>query len=87
MIGDLAVDIWNTHGNGSQSMVDAFANMELKLGYRNRGDKEEDWKEYASIFQSRQMVCRADREHLNNVHNCSMIPIFDLGTLHFGLDV
>ena len=80
LIGDLAVDIWNTLGNGNQ--VDAFANMELKLGYRNRGDKEEDWKEYASTFQSRQMVCGADREHLNNVHNCSMIPIFDLGALH-----
>ena len=58
--------------------------VEARLGYRNKGDPEGEWKEYARSFEARNLNCDIDEDKriAGYYYNCSMLPLFDLGSLH-----
>jgi hypothetical protein len=58
--------------------------LDARLGYRNKGDAETDWKEYAKSFEARNLNCDIDEDKkIEGYHyNCSILPLFDLGSLH-----
>jgi len=58
--------------------------VDARLGYRNKGDKPGEWKEYAKSFEARNLDCDIDEDKRIDgyYYNCSMLPLFDLGALH-----
>lgn len=52
----------------------AVITIDARLAYRNKGDKDDDWKYYASSLEQRKLNCADD--------SCSTIPLFELGSLH-----
>lgn len=58
--------------------------IDAKLGYRNKGDPEGKWTEYARSFEARNLDCSIDSDKRTSgyYYNCSMLPLFDLGSLH-----
>jgi len=58
--------------------------LDAKLGYRNKGDPEGVWKLYAKSFEARNLDCTIDEDKKTEgyYYNCSMLPLFDLGSLH-----
>ena len=58
--------------------------MKARLGYRNKGDPPHAWKEYSSSFMHRNLDCEIDDDlkKAGYYYNCSMIPFFELGSLH-----
>ncbi|XP_043278990.1 protein wntless [Venturia canescens] len=55
--------------------------LDARLAYRNAGDADDDWKPYAASLVERNLECSIDdkKEHYN--YNCSMVPLFELGSL------
>ncbi|CAG0897770.1 unnamed protein product, partial [Cyprideis torosa] len=94
LIGILQVDIAYDEDNPLDGQPPIT--MELQLGYRNRGDKEWDWKLLANSTEVRKLECDIeevfifftlnDSDNSNKkaeyLYNCSMIPVFELGSLH-----
>jgi len=58
--------------------------LEAKLGYKNKGDNDKEWKEYARSVALRKLDCilDEDKRREGNYYNCSNIPLFYLGSLH-----
>ncbi|XP_018896110.1 protein wntless [Bemisia tabaci] len=56
--------------------------MDARLGYRNYGDAEDDWKYYASSFETRTLDCSIEVKKAGHHYNCSIVPLFELGSLH-----
>lgn len=58
--------------------------VEARLGYRNKEDPPGVWTEYAKSFEARNLNCDIDEEKRvpGYYYNCSMLPLFDLGSLH-----
>lgn len=56
--------------------------LDARLGYRNKGDADDDWKYYASSLEQRILDCSIDKKHEKYHYNCSIIPLFELGSLH-----
>ena len=54
--------------------------IDARLGYRNKGDSENDWKEYARSSEVRNLDCSMDVAWHH--YNCSTLPLFDLGSLY-----
>ncbi|XP_020295180.1 protein wntless [Pseudomyrmex gracilis] len=80
LIGVLQVDISYT----SQIQIASRTKITLdaRLAYRNKGDSDDAWKPYASSVVERNLDCSIDKplEHYN--YNCSVMPLFELGSLH-----
>jgi len=82
LIGVLTMDIeYQEEGEMKERVV---VMLDAKLGYRNKGDKEGEWKEYARSFEARNLDCTIDEDKKleGYYYNCSMLPLFDLGSLH-----
>ncbi len=49
--------------------------LDARLGYRNKGDAETDWKEYAKSFEARNLNCDIDEDKkIEGYHyNCSIL--------------
>ena len=62
---------------------DTLLKLDARMGYRNKGDKDPDWKLYAESVEERQLECFIDGEPKDE-HNyhCGLIPLFELGSLH-----
>ncbi|XP_054280120.1 protein wntless [Macrosteles quadrilineatus] len=56
--------------------------LDGRLGYRNRGDPDGDWKYYASSVEQRILDCSIENKRDGYHYNCSFIPLFELGSLH-----
>jgi len=82
LFGVLAVDI--EYSKDSNLEEEVFMILEAKLGYKNKGDKDKEWKEYARSVAVRKLDCIIDKDKKieGNYYNCSNIPLFDLGSLH-----
>lgn len=85
LIGVLMIDIEYDEEDDREERVVLM--LDAKLGYRNKGDPEGQWSEYARSFESRNLDCSIDRElgveeRAGTYYNCSMLPLFDLGSLH-----
>lgn len=64
--------------------TNAVITIEARLGYRNRGDPEDAWVQYASSTEERFLDCSINPEHkkAEYMYNCSSVPLFELGSLH-----
>ncbi|XP_040576781.1 protein wntless [Lepeophtheirus salmonis] len=82
LIGILSADIVYEDEVERESRVPLM--MDVRLGYRNKRDAPGDWKEYASSSVARNLDCDIDEIHKVDGHyyNCSILPLFDLGSLH-----
>eukprot|EP00094_Tigriopus_californicus_P009351 TCALIF_09017-PA protein Name:"Similar to wls Protein wntless (Drosophila sechellia)" AED:0.06 eAED:0.06 QI:0/0/0/1/0.66/0.5/4/0/572 len=82
LMGILQLDIGYEEGFDHEPSVELF--MKARLGYRNMGDSEDDWKLIDSSFVHRTMNCEIDedKKELGYNYNCSMLNLFELGSLH-----
>lgn len=85
LIGVLMIDIEYEEEDDRDERVELM--LEAKLGFRNKGDPEGQWTEYANSFESRNLDCTIDKdmseeERVGTFYNCSMLPLFELGSLH-----
>lgn len=55
-----------------------------RLGYRNKNDPHHKWTEYAASVEERTLDCSINPEHKKEeyIYNCSLVPMFELGSLH-----
>ncbi|XP_045138085.1 protein wntless-like isoform X2 [Portunus trituberculatus] len=62
----------------------AVMTIEARLGYRNKGDPDTKWTEYASSVEERTLDCYIEPRHMRAeyIYNCSSVPMFELGSLH-----
>lgn len=80
LIGILQVDFAYHSDFEMDSRVEMT--LDAKLGYRNKGDPDGDWKYYASSVEQRTLECGL-RERKDGYHyNCTIAPLFELGSLH-----
>ncbi len=65
-----------------EQFVELF--MKARLGYRNRGDAPGDWKPVDDSFVYRNMECGIDQDKRlkGYFYNCSLLDMFELGSLH-----
>ena len=84
LIGVLTTDIAYQDADEEQDESRVLIMIDARLGYRNKGDDEGDWKEYARSFEARNLDCSIDDDKKIDgyYYNCSMLPLFDLGALH-----
>ena len=82
LIGVLAADIEYQKEDELEERVEVI--LEVKLGYSNKGDNDGEWKEYSHRVAVRNLDCMIDKDRKisGNYYNCSILPIFDLGTLY-----
>jgi len=82
LIGVLAADIEYQKEHELEERVEVI--LETKLGYSNKGDNDGEWKEYSHSVAVRNLDCMIDKDRKisGNYYNCSILPIFDLGTLY-----
>jgi len=80
LIGVLSLDIEyeeeEEHPTRSELFIDA------RIAYKNRGDK--DWNFLAESFVHRSLECEIEQEKKKPgyFYNCSILPLFELGSLH-----
>lgn len=54
--------------------ANAIIPIDACLAYRNKDDKDDDWKYYASSLEQYKLSCAGK--------SCSPIPLFELGSLY-----
>jgi len=82
LIGVMMMDV--EYQEEEDPLKEVHLMVEARLGYRNKGDPEGEWKEYARSFEARNLNCDIDEDKriAGYYYNCSMLPLFDLGSLH-----
>ncbi|XP_076042789.1 protein wntless-like isoform X2 [Oratosquilla oratoria] len=82
LIATMQVDI--VYDPEVQVEPDTILTLEAHLGYRNHGDPEGQWTEYARSTEERTLDCHIDEEHKREgyQYQCSLLPLFELGSLH-----
>jgi len=82
LIGVLSADIEYESGVEHDPRVSLL--FKARLGYRNKGDPPGQWKEYASSVIHRNLDCEIDEDKKRDgyYYNCSIMPLFELGSLH-----
>ncbi len=61
---------------------DVLLTMDVRLAYRNKGDADDDWKLYSASTVERHLQCSIENKRQNYAYNCSIVPLFELGSLH-----
>lgn len=63
---------------------DAVMTLDARLGYRNKGDPDSKWTEYALSVEQRRLDCSIDPDSrkIGYMYNCTHVPLFELGSLH-----
>lgn len=56
--------------------------LDTRLAYRNKWDKDSDWKLYAESMEERTLECDIEEEKEGHTYHCGLIPLFELGSLH-----
>jgi len=82
LIGVMMLDI--EYQQDEEASKELHLMVDARLGYRNKGDPEGQWTEYAKSFEARNLNCDIDEDKKIDgyYYNCSMLPLFDLGALH-----
>ncbi|XP_050528030.1 protein wntless [Daktulosphaira vitifoliae] len=80
LIGVLYFDI--VYHPGTEMDRNIELTLETRLGYANQGDKDGDWKEYAMSIEKRNLDCIAEEKIEDHNYQCSIVPLFELGSLH-----
>lgn len=80
LIGVLQFDV--AYHSENQMDPRTIITIDAKLGYRNKGDADDDWKPYANAIEERSLDCVIDTKKADYYYNCSIVPLFELGSLH-----
>lgn len=80
LIGILEFEI--LYHNGFEMPENVLLTLEVKLGYRNKGDADDDWKLYAATTVERRLDCVSDERKEGYPYHCSIVPLFELGSLY-----
>ncbi|KAH0948677.1 hypothetical protein HN011_002944 [Eciton burchellii] len=56
--------------------------LDARLAYRNKGDPDNAWKPYAASVVERILDCSIDNQQEQYNYNCSVVPLFELGSLY-----
>lgn len=82
LIAMLHLDI--LYDNEVHVAPNAKMTLEARLGYRNKGDPDAKWTEYAKATEERTLDCDIDEASKKEgyTYNCSHVPLFELGSLH-----
>ncbi|KAK2589041.1 hypothetical protein KPH14_001881 [Odynerus spinipes] len=79
LIGVLQVDI--VYHSQIQIAPRAKITLDARLAYRNKGDPDNEWKPYAASIVERILDCSIDDAMEQYNYNCSVVPLFELGSL------
>ncbi|VVC30451.1 Hypothetical protein CINCED_3A005739 [Cinara cedri] len=79
MIGVLNFDI--EYHTGTTMDRNFVLTLDTKLGYRNIGDRDDDWHLYAASVEKRNLDCVATEKIDGHNYQCSLVPLFELGSL------
>ncbi|XP_076303908.1 wnt ligand secretion mediator [Lasioglossum baleicum] len=79
LIGVLQVDI--VHHNQIKIAPRTKITLDARLAYRNKEDPDDSWKPYAASVVERILDCSIDNPMEQYYYNCSMVPLFELGSL------
>ncbi|XP_014602353.1 PREDICTED: protein wntless isoform X1 [Polistes canadensis] len=79
LIGVLQVDI--VYHSQIQIAPRNKITLDARLAYRNKEDPEDAWKPYASSIIERILDCSIDDAMEQYNYNCSVVPLFELGSL------
>ncbi|KAG7206268.1 hypothetical protein KM043_003652 [Ampulex compressa] len=79
LIGVLQVDI--VYHSQIQIAPRTKITLDARLAYRNKGDPDDAWKPYAASVVERILDCSIDDEMEQYNYNCSVVPLFELGSL------
>nr|XP_014277536.1 protein wntless isoform X1 [Halyomorpha halys] len=82
LIGILHLDVYYHSVNENQMEPKTAITLYSKLGYKNRNDDDDNWKLYASSVEQRNLECEISVKKDGYPYNCSVIPLFELGSLH-----
>lgn len=80
LIGIMMIDIVYQREAEMNSQIPLT--LDLQLGYRNKEDALDDWKFYAGSVEERTLECAIDKKIPGHFYNCSILPLFELGSLH-----
>ncbi|XP_064087800.1 protein wntless-like [Macrobrachium nipponense] len=82
LIAILTMDV--LYNEEEQVDPDAVMTIEARLGYRNKGEAENKWTEYATSIEQRQLDCSIDpaSRKPGYMYSCAHVPLFELGSIH-----
>ncbi|XP_018007690.1 protein wntless isoform X2 [Hyalella azteca] len=68
----------------SQHDIETQLTVDARLAYQNKGDPDDKWTPLASSVEERKLECSILAEHRKPgyQYSCSLIPLFELGSLH-----
>ncbi|XP_020707803.2 protein wntless isoform X1 [Athalia rosae] len=79
LIGVLQVDV--TYHSQMEIVSGSKITLDARLAYRNKGDPDDAWKHYAASIEERTLDCTIDMRMEEYTYNCSVVPLFELGSL------
>ncbi|KOX73809.1 Protein wntless [Melipona quadrifasciata] len=79
LIGVLQVDI--VYHSQIEIAPRTKITLDARLAYRNKGDPDDAWKPYAASVVERILDCSIDDAMEQYNYNCSVVPLFELGSL------
>ena len=80
LIGVLQFDI--EYHSVAEMEERAVVTIDARLAYRNKGDPDDAWKHYASSVEERMLDCSLSTKQEGFHYDCSIVPLFELGSLH-----
>ncbi|KAK9497116.1 hypothetical protein O3M35_004492 [Rhynocoris fuscipes] len=80
LIGILHLDI--LYRMETEMPAKSVITLDARLAYRNKGDPADEWKYYASSTEQRNLECSIDVKKEDYLYNCSIVPLFELPSLH-----
>jgi len=80
LIGVLQFDI--EYHSVAEMEERVLVTIDARLAYRNKGDPDDAWKHYASSVEERMLDCSLSTKQEGFHYDCSIVPLFELGSLH-----
>ena len=80
LIGVLQFDV--EYNSDAEMEERVLVTIDSRLAYRNKGDPDDAWKHYASSVEERILDCSLATKQEGFYYDCSIVPLFELGSLH-----
>lgn len=80
LIGVLQLDV--AYHSDAEMEEHVLVTIDARLAYRNKGDPDDAWKHYASSVEERMLDCSMATKEEGLHYDCSVLPLFELGSLH-----
>ena len=80
LIGVLQLDI--AYYQDAEMDERVLLTIDARLAYRNKEDPDDAWEHYASSVEERMLDCTINEKKEGFHYDCSILPLFELGSLH-----